>query len=146
MHLMTPKRRTILTILKTTALTSRKRESSNSERWDKPKQRSTLRNRTSLNDSTIKQKQANQSSNNSNSTNVKAKTNSSKKLALKHNKKAVRTNSNMVPGSKTSPEATIEKLRLANSALGSNSKVRTRSYASIKNSHSKQFLSPQTNR
>ena len=72
---------------------------------DKPETKiNTQKQDVSKTNSTIKQKQANQSSNISNSTNVKAKTNSSKKevSAKKHNKKAVKTNSNMVPGSKTS--------------------------------------------
>ena len=113
---------------------------------DKPETKiNTKKQDVSKTNSTIKQKQANQSSNISNSTNVKAKTNSSKKevSAKKHNKKAVRTNSNMVPGSKTSQEATIEKLRLANSALRNQLKEFARALdASIKNSHSKQVFEP----
>ena len=75
-------RRTILTILKTTALTSRKGKAAITDVEDKPETKiNTKKQDVSKTNSTIKQKQANQSSNISNSTNVKAKTNSSKKLA-----------------------------------------------------------------
>ena len=112
---------------------------------DKPETKiNTQKQDVSKTNSTTKKKQAKPSSNISDSTNVKTKKSPQKDAsAKKHNKKAVRTNSNMVPGSKTSQEATIEKLRLANSALRNQLKEFARALdASIKNSHSKQVFEP----
>ena len=77
-------------------------------------------------------------------TNVKTKTGTRKDASVnKHNKKSARNDTNVAPGSKSSQQATIEKLRLANSALRNQLKEFARALdASIKNSHSTQAFEP----